>query len=639
MAVGVSAVKGRTPSVRGDLMPQGITIKDEMREIYQFRLRTVIAALFALLLMAILVARLAYLQIYLHEHYSTLSHNNRVTIKPIAPTRGLIFDLNGVVLAQNLPIYSIEITPERVADMEATLAAIGALIPLHETDLERFHTNLIRQRRFESIPLRYRLSDSEVARIAVNRHRLPGVEIQSRLSRDYPLGTLVAHVVGYVGNINENELREIDTSNYAATRRIGKVGIEKSYEQMLHGTVGFQQVETNARGRILRVLERTDPIPGKNLYLNIDINLQREAERAFANERGALVMIEPESGAVLALVSIPSYDPNLFVDGIARKTYRAILNDPAKPFFNRALRGQYPPGSTTKPFIGLAGLANHLITPRSTTICPGYYTLENDDHRYRDWKREGHGIVNLPRAIIESCDVYFYDLSFRLGIDRISTFMKQYGFGEQTGIDISGEASGLIPSRAWKRRVRQEPWFPGETLITGIGQGFMLSTPLQLAHGTAALATRGQRRRPQVVRLYEDPVSNTKTPIMPVIEPTATVQNVGHWESIHKAMESVIHTPTGTAHRISQGLAYRMAGKTGTAQVFGIKQDEEYVPEDVAKRLRDHALFIAFAPLAKPRVAVAVVVENGGSGSAVAAPITRQVMDRHLLNEKNQLKP
>lgn len=619
---------------------RGLTLKNPLREAHLFRQRTVVAAVFAAALMVTLVVRLSYLQIQMHEHYSTLSHNNRVNIQPIAPTRGLIYDRNGIVLAENIPSFSLEIIPEQVDDMEATLDAIEELITISEDERQDFLDKIKYKRRFELVPLRFRLTDEEVAQLSVNRHRLSGVEIKSRLTRYYPYPELTAHSVGYVGRINQQELEALDASNYSATHHIGKVGVEKSYEDQLHGKVGFQQVETNARGRILRVLERTPPEPGHDLHLNIDIRLQQTAKQAFGEERGALVAIEPGTGAVLALVSIPGYDTNQFVNGIDYQSYNELLYSKDKPLFNRALRGQYPPGSTTKPFMGLAGLELQRISPQQSIFCQGYYTLENDDHRYRDWKKEGHGKVDLHEAIVQSCDVFFYDLSLKLGIDRMSEFMGEFGFGRESRIDIPGEASGLMPSRDWKRKARREPWYPGETLITGIGQGFTLATPVQLANATAALAAEGHLYQPLVVAGIVDPMLQSEEPIQSAPLNKVSFNNKARLDYVIKAMTDVVHGLRGTARRIGLDAPYRIAGKTGTAQVFGIKQDEEYVAEEIAKRLRDHALFISFAPIEKPRIAVAVIVENGGSGSAVAAPIARQVMDAYLLDsESGGVKP
>ncbi len=605
-------------------------IKDPYRERQLFLNRAILGAVFTVALVIVLITRMFYLQVMRHEHFTTLSTNNRVSLQPIAPTRGLIYDRNGVLLAQNLPTFSLEIVQERVEDMDATLKHVADLIEVSDEDISRFRDELKRSRRFEAVPLRFRLSDEEVALIAVNNHRLPGVEINSTLTRHYPLGHLTAHSVGYVGRINEQELRKLDPTNYAATNYIGKIGVEKSYEALLHGNVGFQQVETNARGRVLRVLEYTPPTPGQNLYLNLDIELQRAAEQAFGEERGALVAIEPGTGAVLSLVSVPSYDPNLFVNGIPLAAYQLLSTSRDQPLFNRALRGQYPPGSTTKPFVGLAGLELGTVTTLDTVNCTGYYLLKNDERHYRDWKKEGHGVIGLTRAIVESCDVYFYDLALNLGIDNISSYLANFGFGTETRIDIGGDADGLLPSREWKRRARREPWFPGETLITGIGQGFFLATPLQLANATATLASRGKLMKPTVVSGIENPATHTLNSMPPTLFNEVPINEAGNWWRIERAMSKVVHSPTGTARRIGYGIDYEIAGKTGTAQVFGIKQDEEYVAEDIEKHLRDHALFIAFAPVDDPKIAVALIVENGGSGGAVAAPIAGKVIARYM---------
>jgi len=607
-----------------------LTLKDHLRETLLFQRRTIIALVVSTMLMVVLLARLGYLQIYGHEHYTTLSQNNRVSVQPLVPTRGLIYDRNGVVLAQNLPSFTLELVPERIGNIDETVETLTNLIDVTEADLDRFRGLLAKQRRFEGVPLRFRLSEEEVARIAVNHHRLPGVEIKAQLTRDYPLGSVGAHVIGYVGRINEHELERLDPSNYSGTSHIGKTGVEKSYEEQLHGTVGLQQVETNAQGRILRVLEQEQAHPGKDLYLNIDARMQRIAEEAFGDDNGALVALEPSTGAVLAMVSMPVFDPNAFVNGIDQASYEQLSRSTHRPLFNRALQGQYPPGSTTKPFLGIAALESGVASPYNELICPGWYTLKNDERRYRDWKKEGHQSVNMDKAIVQSCDVYFYDLAYTLGIDRIHSFLNRFGFGLRTGIDIGGELSGLNPSREWKRRAYQQTWFHGETLITGIGQGFMLATPLQLATITATLANGGQRMRPRVVHTIQDPIDKN----LEIVEPRPAGQaevKQEYLDTIIASMRRVVHSSRGTARRISEGLEYDIAGKTGTAQVFGIGQEEEYVAEDIEKRLRDHALFIAFAPVEAPRIAVAVVVENGGSGGAVAAPLARRVMDAYLL--------
>jgi penicillin-binding protein 2 len=614
----------------------GLALKDHIREYHIFTQRLVIAGVITALLVLTLVARAVYLQIINQTHYATLSENNRVNILPIPPIRGLIYDRNGILLAQNLPSFRLELVPEHITDFDGTIKELRKLVRLTDEDLANYHRYRRKKRRFEGVPLRYRLTDEEVARIAANQYRLPGVEIRAELARHYPLGKLAAHAVGYVARINEEELRNIDSSDYSGTSYIGKVGIEQYYENLLHGTVGYQQVESNAAGRILNVLERTLPVPGKNLYLNLDMRLQAAAEKAFGDKNGALVALDPRSGAVLAFVSVPSYDPNLFVNGLDSKTYKQLRNSPDRPLFNRALRGQYPPGSTIKPFIGLTGLELGVVTPDKPLTCPGWYMLKNDPHRYRDWKKQGHGKTDLRKAIVQSCDVYFYDLSLTLGIDRIHQYLSNFGLGKRTGIDLNGEASGLLPSQEWKRRARGVAWYPGETLIAGIGQGFMLTTPLQLASITATLSEYGRRVQPHLLYAIQDADEKNYQLVTPVIETPVPIAHKSDWQTIIEAMQNVIRSPRGTAHRLSYNLPYTAAGKTGTAQVFGVQQGEEYDAKEVHEKLRDHALFIVFAPVKKPHIAVAVIVENGGHGGSVAAPIARQVMDAYLVKATTQ---
>lgn len=616
------------------------TLKDHFHETQIFNQRVLIASVFMFFLLILLLSRLVYLQITNQQHYSTLSDNNRVSIRPIAPTRGLIFDRNGILLAQNLPSFTLEITPEHVDDLDKTLATLGQLITISNDDLKRFHKNRRKKRRFEGIPLRFRLNEEEVARISVQQNKLSGVEIKAQLSRHYPQGKLAVHAVGYVSRINERELRKLNASNYSATTHIGKVGIERTYEKLLHGKVGFQHVETNARGRVLRVLERTLPVSGKNLYLNLDSKVQAIAEESLKDNNGALVAIDPRNGAVLAMVSVPIYDPNLFVHGISRKNYKALSTSVERPLFNRALRGQYPPGSTIKPFIGLAGLELKVLQSHDKIDCPGWYMLKNDERRYRDWKKTGHNHTNLNKAITESCDVFFYDLALNLGIDNISSYLAQFGLGQKTGIDLRGELSGLNPSREWKRRNRNLPWFPGETLITGIGQGFMLTTPIQLANATAAISQLGKHYKPRMLFGVQNEQNSQIIETKPSPLKTPVINDENNWQTVIKAMKKVVYGVHGTARGIKQNLKYTIAGKTGTAQVFGIAQDAEYNKDEIAKKLQDHALFIGYAPYENPRIAVALIVENGGSGGAVAAPIVRKVMDQYLLNtSKNNVIP
>jgi penicillin-binding protein 2 len=603
-------------------MPSQLTIKDYIQESQLTLNRTVLALAVIGLLFAALVGRLTWLQVVSHAHYQELAQDNRVKIEPLVPTRGLIVDRNGRRLAENLPAFSLELTPELVDDLETTLAALGQLVDISDSDLERFRKLVARQPKFERIPLRFRLTEDELARLAVNRHRFPGVDVQARLDRHYPYGPALAHALGYVGRINVEELQTLDPVNYRGSTHVGKLGVEKAYEAVLHGKVGLQEVEVNAQGRELRVLERAAPAPGQDLRLALDVDVQAAAIAALDGRPGAVVAIDVKDGGVLALVSEPAHDPNLFVHGISRKDYAELTSSKARPLFNRALVGRYPPGSTVKPFVGLAGLATGTTTPDHRKYCPGFYQLEGREHKYRDWKKQGHGPMDLADAIIQSCDVYFYDLAHELGIDRIHDYLVGFGFGRPTGIDIGGESAGLMPSRAWKRAARNLPWYPGETLITGIGQGFMQTTPLQLAVATAQLARGGLALTPRLV-LEPTPPTPPRPPASVALDPDQFTITVG-------AMTDVVHGPRGTARRIASG-EYRIAGKTGTAQVFGIAQEEEYEEEEVAKHLRDHGLFIGFAPAEEPRIAVAVVVENGGSGSSSAAPVARAVMDRYLL--------
>ena len=608
------------------------TLKDHFHETQIFNQRVLVAGLIMFFLLTILLIRLIYLQITNQQHYATLSENNRVSIRPIAPTRGLIFDRNGILLAQNLPSFTLEIIPEHVDDLNETLKNLSQLININKEDLKRFHKSRRKKRRFEGVPLRFRLNEEEVAKISVQQNKLPGVIIKAQLSRHYPQGKLAAHAVGYVSRINEAELRKLNASNYSATTHIGKVGIERTYEDILHGKVGFQHVETNAQGRVLRVLDRTLPVSGKNLYLNLDSKVQAIAEQGLAENNGALVAIDPRNGAILAMVSMPVYDPNLFVHGISSKSYKALSTSDERPLFNRALRGQYPPGSTIKPFIGLAGLELKELQSHDEIDCPGWYMLKNDERRYRDWKKHGHKKTDLLKAITESCDVFYYDLALTLGIDNISSYLAHFGLGQKTGIDLRGELPGLNPSRQWKRRNRNLPWFPGETLITGIGQGFMLTTPLQLAHATAAISMIGKHFKPQMIYAIQNEQNSPliKTKAAPL--KSVPISEEKNWQTVLSAMKNVVYGVHGTARGIKHNLKYTLAGKTGTAQVFGIAQDAEYKKEEIAKKLQDHALFIGFAPYENPRIAVALIAENAGHGGSAAAPIVRKVMDQYLLN-------
>ncbi|RMG51824.1 MAG: penicillin-binding protein 2 [Gammaproteobacteria bacterium] len=596
------------------------------------RHRVLVAGALVVLALGAVLARLFVLQVLEHEHFTTLSKNNRVRLEAVPPPRGLIFDRTGTPLTENRPSYVLEITPASVHDLEDTLARLRRIIEISDTDLKRFRRALRRSSPYQPVPLAFNLSDEEVAAFAVERHHFDGVEIDARLSRHYPLAGIAAHVIGYVGRIDERELARLDKSNYKGTTHIGKLGLERFYEDLLHGQVGYQQVEVNAQGRHLRVLERQPPIAGRDLVLALDAGLQAVAESAMGEHSGAVVAIDPQTGDVLAMVSTPNYDPNLFVNGISSRDYAALRDDPRQPLFNRPLSGQYPPGSTIKPEMALAGLHYQVTWAGKTMYAGPYYQLKNDPRKYRDWKKTGHGVVNMYKAVAQSCDVYFYDLAYRLGIDRIHAFLSHFGFGRKTGIDTTGERKGLLPSREWKRAVYHQPWFPGETLIVGIGQGYMLATPLQLAVATATIATRGKRMQPRLVRAIRDPATGEEFPLPPRQVDQVEVSNPLYWDQVIRAMEQVVQARNGTAYwHIGRGLRYRMAGKTGTAQVFSLGEDEEYEADKLHRKLRDHALFVAFAPVEHPRIAVAVIVEHAGHGGAEAAPVARKVIDYWLL--------
>nr|VFK18401.1 MAG: penicillin-binding protein 2 [Candidatus Kentron sp. LFY] len=611
-------------------MLPGLTIKNIAGELSLFRARIIFASCIIIILTLTLVAQLTKLQVFKHEHFQTLSDENSVKIVPLPPSRGLIFDRNGVILARNTPSYSLEVVPETVSNIEVMLREIADIITLDKRDYERFRQSLKQTHYFQSISLKHRLNETEVARFAVNRHRFPGVDIEARLTRDYPQGAMGVHVIGYVGRINEQELAKLDPIDYRGTSYIGKTGVEQAYEELLHGHVGYQHVEVNAQGRTIRVLSHTPPVAGRNLYLTIDASLQAATEAALKGEKGAAVAIEPGSGAILALVSMPGFDPNPFVHGIKEDMYHALRTSRNQPLFNRALSGQYPPGSTIKPFVGLAGLEYTPDHMNHRIWCPGWYRLKG--HTYRDWKKSGHGQVNLRRAIVESCDVYFYELALTLGIRKLHDYLTNFGFGRKTGINLSGEMPGLIPSNTWKHASQNKAWFPGETLITGIGQGFTLTTPLQLATMTAALAMRGVRFQPEIIHRTVTPMGK-ETVTDSIHVDTITIPDQTSWNRIIDAMIGVVHEAAGTAYDMCLDCTYRMAGKTGTVQVFSLGQDEEYNQEELDKKLHDHGLFIGFAPIDNPRIAVSIVVENGGNGSRSAAPIARAMLD-HYLNEK-----
>ncbi|MCB1698308.1 MAG: penicillin-binding protein 2 [Pseudomonadales bacterium] len=611
-------------------MAKQFQLKDSHRESRINSARTIAAILIVIGLLGVVVGRYYSLQITDYEVYRTQSERNRVQLQPLPPKRGLIYDRNGVLLADNRPSYMLSVVREQVPDLDATLAELAELLPISAGDLENFHKKLRHRRPYEAVPLRFRLTPEERARLAVNRYRLPGVVVDAQLLRYYPHGELFSHAIGYVGRINEQETTELDESNYRGTFHVGKVGVEKFYEDILHGAVGYQNVETNAHGRVLRVLEQFDPRPGSDLVLNLDIRIQRAAFDALGGRRGAVVAIDPRTGGVLALVSTPGFDTNLFVNGISSTDYSALRDSLDVPLFNRAIQGQYPPGSTIKPFMAMAGLESGLVTPESTVPDPGWYSLPGDSHKYRDWilriRGTGHAArVDMNMAIAESCDVYFYDLARRLTIDRMYEYLSPFGFGERTEVDTTNERRGVLPSTHWKRDAMGQPWYPGETISAGIGQGYMLASPMQLAVATSIMASKGLRRVPRLVQSIDGvPVD------VPALEPIVAPPE--YWQAVHKGMVEVVHGQRGTAKALAVGLEYQMAGKTGTAQVIGIAQGAVYNEADVSERHRHHGLFIAFAPAQEPTIAVAIIVENGG-GSSAAYPIARQVIDTWLFGE------
>ncbi|QXP85245.1 penicillin-binding protein 2 [Methylococcus sp. ANG] len=591
-----------------------------------FQARIAFSVVLLLLAVAALVARLVYLQVVGHEHYATLSQDNRVKIAPLPPTRGIVYDRNGEVLADNVPSYSLELVPERIDDLDATLAELQTLLGLSDEDVRRFRKLKGQHKSFESIPLKMRLDEEQIARFAVKQPFFPGVQIAVRMIRTYPYGELTAHAVGYVSRISEADLKTLDPSLYSGTYHIGKSGIEKAYETLLHGRTGHQELETNVQGRSIGVLNTVPPVPGADLRLSLDITLQRAAIDALGGYNGAVVAIEPATGRVLAFVSKPSFDPNPFVYGIPKADYDRLQASPDRPLYNRALRGVYPPGSTVKPFEGLAGLEVGDIPADRRVSCPGYFQLPNSSHQYRDWRKGGHGAVDLKSAITQSCDVYFYKLALSLGIDKLSEFMGRFGFGKRTGIDIPGELPGIYPSKEWKKKRSKYPWFPGETVITGIGQGYVGVTPVQLARATAVLANRGRVVVPRLL----DAVQGGDGAALPEAGREHLAIAPEHWDTVIQAMIDVVHSARGTAKSIAGGLSYHVAGKTGTAQVFSVGQGQKYRESEVKKEMRDHALFIAFAPAERPRIAVAVIAEHGGHGGSVAAPVARAVMERYL---------
>ena len=606
---------------------------DPARDRRIFTGRLLIAGLAAIVLTSMVLYRYFDLQVTRHQDFATHSDNNRVHVRPAAPSRGLIYDRNGELLADNRPSYNLSIIRERSENLEQLLEQISSLIDISSDNIERFEKRLKRRKPYERTPLRFNLSEEERGILAVNSYRLDGAEVTARLTRFYPNAELFAHVIGYVGRINERESQQIDSVAYSGTDSIGKIGLEKYYEDRLLGTVGTEHVETNARGRVMRILENVSPLPGTNLTVHLDSNLQKVAHKAFNDERGALVAIDIKTGGILSMVSAPSYDPNLFVSGMSQTNYNQLLHSPDRPLFDRSIRGQYPPGSTIKPLFGLIGLHNNSISMDYSIDDPGYFFMEGIERPWRDHnsKRGGHGTgVDLAKAIIESCDVFFYKMSVKTGIDLLSSYSEMFGLGKLTGIDLPGERQGIMPSRDWKQGARQQAWFNGDTINVSIGQGFMLTTPLQLAVMSARIASRGKLVKPQLVKS----INGVATQPVEVREPINMSDE--YWDYVHRAMRDVVHSPRGTAKGISNGLDYEIAGKTGTAQVISISAEEEYDSSKIDKSQWDHALFVAFAPVDDPQIAVGLIVENGEHGSSAAAPIARLVIDEYMKSKNKQ---
>ena len=589
-----------------------------------------------LVMAAALVIRLYHLQMLNYQHFQTLSDKNRMQLQSIAPNRGLIYDRNGVLLADNQPIFNIAIVPEAVENIDAAITKIQKVIDITPDQIKQFKKLLKRTRRpYQAVVLKSKLTETEIARIEVRRHELAGIEVQAELARHYPMGTYTAHSVGYVGRINEKELTKVDEQNYADTNYIGKSGVEHFYEDILHGQVGFQTVEINASNRVLRTLERTEPIPGRDLTLYMDSRLQKKASDLLGDNRGAVVAIEPATGGILALVSTPSFDPNEFVTGIDYKSYAALRDSLDLPLFNRAIKGQYPPGSTIKPFLGFGGLDSKTVSRDYSIWDEGFYKLKNDERIYRDWKRRGHGRINVTSAIVQSCDTYFYNLAFKMGVDNMSKYLGYFGIGQNTSIDISEARSGILPTREWKKALKGRSWYPGDSLNMGIGQGFMLATPLQLATAAAIIANRGHVIRPALL-MSSKSYGKAGSPLNKAIRKRKIkanefkIDNLSDMNFIIKAMSEVMHGKHGTARSSGRHAKYRMAGKTGTAQVVGIKQGEKYDSKALLERHRDHTLFIGFAPVEHPQIAVAVIIENDG-GNHSAAPLARKIFDEWLI--------
>lgn len=616
------------------VVSQSLIIKDVQHEASVFNNRLLLGGLLIVLLSLLLASRLAWLQILAFDHYDDLARQNRVKMSALPPSRGLIYDRSGRLLAENVPSYNLQLTAEEIADMPQTLQRLSALLEIPDDDIVAFQRQLKRSPGFASIPLLTNMSEEQVAQFEVSRHQFLGVEVVARLQRHYPESALFAHLLGYVGRINEQEVRKIDPVNYRGTTHIGKTGIEKQYESLLHGLSGIQAREVNSHGRPIRVLEEQRPIEGDSIVLTVDRDLQQIAFDAIGDESGALVAIEPATGEVLAMVSKPAFNPNFFVHGISTKDYRVLTDNPETPLLNRTIQGQYPPGSTIKPLTALAGLEKGTITPYTKMFAKPFFQLQGEKRKYHDWKRTGHGWVDLIDALAVSSDVYFYELAHRLGIDAMTELYNKFGMGSRTGIDTPGELTGILPSRDWKRGRYNIAWYPGETLIVAIGQGYMLTTPLQLATFTSCIAMRGECREPHLLKTQLSKDSGKQD--LSTEGWKVELRDERNWDYVINGMIEVMHSDQGTARKAAEGAKYKIAGKSGTAQVFSLEEDEKYNADELARDLHDHALFVAYAPVDNPQIAVAVVIEHGGGGSSTAAPIARKVLDKWILKNSDK---
>lgn len=613
-------------------------IRDYLAEARLFRNRAVVSFVGIVLMMGILVANLYNIQVNQYQDYKTRSNDNRIKVVPIAPNRGLIYDRNGVLLAENRPVFSLEIIPEKVKNMDETIARLQQILTITPEQIAAFEKERRQTRRFNSVPLLTQLTEEEVAKFSVQQYKYPGVSVSANLKRYYPYGEVLTHVIGYVSRINDRDIerlvREGKEANYQATRDIGKIGIERYYEDLLHGEAGYQEVEVNSRGRVIRTLKYVPPTPGKDIVLNLDIKLQLYVHSLFNGRRGSAVVLDPKDNGVLAMVSSPSYDPNAFVHGISGKEYSELLNDKDRPLVNRTTLGIYPPGSTVKPFIAVSALEEGVITPNTTRNDPGYWRIPNSKTRpFRDWLRWGHGKVDIIKALEESVDTFFYQIAYDMGIDRLSDWMMKFGFGDYTGIDITEESKANMPTRDWKMARHRTPWYQGDTIPVGIGQGYWTATPMQLAKATSVLVHHGKVIAPHLLRstINNGEEFSTQKETEYVTYPPITGVPDKYWNMAIEGMYLVNHGKRGTARRAFQGLQYKSAGKSGTAQVFGLAEGQEYNADELAEHLRDHALFTGFAPVDDPKVIVTIVLENAGGGSSNGAPVVRQIFDRVIL--------